>query len=160
PAAAEVFAGLCDLAKTFGIADVVGNKPTLHSRTPGAYATRLALADDEAGVLRDVAADVGGEHAGLDLDHSAVGHLVAEDGVRDDSRLSLLVGLEEAFAAFFGQLAGVAPRQEVLERQAAVVNQRENHGIGDDSPKLLHQIESERGLAMTACMVKPEVRIK
>ena len=107
-------------------------------------------ADRESRVCGDVASDEGGQHAGLDFQHSAVAHLVAEDRVRDDRCLSLFVSLEEAFAAILGQLAGFAPDQEVLRRQDVVVDQRQHHRIGDDGPELLHQIQGQGWFAVPA----------
>ncbi len=89
-AIAEVFAGLGDFAEAFGVADVVGDDVGVHE-----------LPHCEAGVVGDVAAQVGGEHAGLHLQHAAVAHLVAEDGVRYERGLALFVGDLKTLAAFF-----------------------------------------------------------
>ncbi len=108
----------------------------------------------------DVAADVGGEHAGLDFEHPAIAHLVAEDRVRHDGCLSLFVGLEESFAALFGEVAGFAPDQEILRRQAAGVDERQHDRIGNDGAELFHQIEGERRFAVPAHVEEAAIRVE
>lgn len=132
-------------------------------RIPGPFGPGLGgggSPDGEAGISRDVAADVGGEHAGLDFEHSAVGHFVAEDGVGDDGGLSLFVGLEEAFAAGFGELAGAAPGEEVAGGEGGVVDEGEDDGIGDDGPPLFHQIQCEGGFAVAVDVVEAAIGVE
>src|SRR5271157_2450841 len=103
----------------------------------------VSLSHGETGVAGDVAADEGGQHPGLDLEHPAVGHAITEDRVGHLGRLALLVGLEEDLPALVVELAGVAPGQEIGRRQHAVVDQVQNNRVGDDRAELLHQVKGQ-----------------
>jgi hypothetical protein len=80
-------------------------------------------AHGEADVPGQLAAHVGRQHSGLDLQHPAVAHPVAEDRVSHLGRLALFVGPEESVAGAIGELAGVAPGHEVRLGQHPAVNQ-------------------------------------
>lgn len=60
-------------------------------------------------------------HAGLGFQHPAVARLVAVGRVDGDRCLASYVRLEELLATLGGELAGLAPDQEIGAAQDAVV---------------------------------------
>src|SRR5208283_4040592 len=120
----------------------------------------VSLSHGETGVAGDVAANEGGQHPGLDLEHPAVGHAITEDRVGHLGRLALLVGPEENLPALVVELAGVSPGQEIGRRQHAVVDQVQDHRVGDDRAELLHQVKGQRGPAVAARMIKTLILIE
>src|SRR5208337_768650 len=67
---------------------------------------------------------------------------------------------EENLPALVVELAGVAPGQEIGRRQHAVVDQVQDHRVGDDRAELLHQVEGQRGPSVPARMIKTLIYIE
>src|SRR5436309_14232382 len=93
--------------------------PRLLSFSSSLLATRYSLLfsssllpQGKARIRWNISTNVRCQHAGLDLQHAAVAHLVAEDRVGHHCRLSLFIGLEEPLAALVGEVTRFAPDEE------------------------------------------------
>src|SRR5947209_110787 len=100
--------------------------PRLLSFSSSLLATRYSLLfsssllpHGKACIRWNIPANVRRQHAGLDLQHAAVAHLVTEDGVRHHRCFPLFIGLEEPLAPLIREVTRFAPDEEILGRQAA-----------------------------------------
>lgn len=118
------------------------------------------LSHQEACVVWNVATDEGGQGAGLYFEHAGVSHRVAVDWVSNLGGLSLLVAAEELGSTLFVELTGVAPHEEVVRGDGAVVDECKDDGVGDDGAELLHEIEGQRGSTVAASVVEACVGIE
>jgi len=115
---------------------------------------------DEGCVLRDLAVDVAGKEAGLNLEHATVADPVIEAGVGGQRVHSLLVGAQEAFASLGLQGNGGAHLYEIVGRDHAVVDCDQDGAVCDNGAKRFHEVKGKGRATEARLVIKADVRIK
>jgi hypothetical protein len=80
--------------------------------------------------------------------------------MRHLGRLALFGRLEKRLAAAVGELAGVAPGQEIALGQHAVIDQAQYYRVGDHRSELFHQIQRQRRTPVPAGVIKTLIGVE
>lgn len=121
----------------------------------------MGLFDEKRRVGVEIAPDVAGEEAGLDMGKNADSHFFIQERMGHLIALSLLPCGENGFSriVFEKNTSGILG-VEIRALDLAAVEKRERGAVGEKGAEFLHEIERERWTSGAVAMEKPALRVE
>ena len=121
----------------------------------------VLLAGEEGGIGIEVAAEVAGEEACLEVGQHADGGFFVEERMVDFVLFAFLPGGEDGFAGIFLEEDGaVFLDVEIAEGDLLAVDEGKRGAVGEVGAEFLHEVEGQRRAAGAVAMQEPALGIE